>query len=144
MLHELPFEARRALRRQAIWQALANRATSPSMKTQGFFHPRYSQFFLTRAADRKLRIITRYVSEGPSKLSLANASGWDTACCTSPYNQDSIGKPVACKPSKTLLPLRSAVKTPKPPKPNPCFPLFLHDSKRSGAFLIETATNEIT
>ena len=36
-------------------------------------------------AERKLPITTRYVSEGPAKLSLAYASGWDPAICRSPY-----------------------------------------------------------
>jgi len=58
--------------------------------------------------------------------------------------QDSIGKPVACKPSTTYRPVRSGAKPPKPPKPVQDFPLFPDDSKRSGAFLFETATNEIT
>ena len=43
---------------------------------------------------------------------------------------DSIGKPVACKPPKKATGVESGVKPPKPPKPYPDFPLFPHDTKR--------------
>jgi len=59
------------------------------------FHPQLPNYGLstgsksiklepTRAADCKLPMRTRYVSEEPAKYSLAYASGWEIAICRLP------------------------------------------------------------